>query len=703
MNDLNKYFDEMFLNVDPNIILDEQQREAITLNSDNLLVIAGAGSGKTTTMVGKVKYLIDKCNYKESEIVVLSFTRKVSEELSDIINNKFGYKNVKVSTFHKLGLEIINKSGENIDSIISDKGQYLIFSDYIKNIVFKDKEKLKTLNDGFSKYLKFGTDWEKYADFEEYHKETFINKYKKSNENIKVYIEDQIERRLNYKKTINGEYMASKEEAKIANFLYQNGINYEYEKKIDDKYKSGRGYHPDFFIKQLEKENYIEHFGIDQNGYNGMYTTAELNSYLATLKIKENKINNLKEKFIITYSKYSDNKDYIKHLQEQLKSKGYVPHIRSNEEIFDRLLQTGTDSYFNIFIEKVLTPTIKMYKQLGYTSKDYDKLTKNNTGDLKNQLETLKMFHSYYEEKLKELNAIDFEDMILKAYKLMPKIKEKNLGVDYKYLIIDEYQDISSQRLDLVKRLSHLFKAKVMAVGDDWQTIFGYAGSRIDLFKNFKKELHNSEQVLIEHTYRNSQELIDIAGKFILENEYQINKHLLSNKHALNPVEIIFYNDSSKTKINTNRAIYVDEILKKISILNDKASVLLLGRYKKDVYKINDPNYFKIFGDKISSVNYKNIDIEFLTVHKAKGLGRDYTILLDLNDDKYGFPTKIEDLPVVKLIRPDIDEKIDYPEERRLFYVALTRTKNKIFILVPKSKESSFSIEIKKYDNVRIH
>ncbi|MDD3241339.1 MAG: UvrD-helicase domain-containing protein [Bacilli bacterium] len=704
MNDLNEYFDDMFKEVDPNILLDEQQREAITIDSDNLLVVAGAGSGKSTTMVAKVKYLIDKCGYKESEIVVVSFTKKVKEELSEIIHDKFGLKNVAVTTFHSLGLEIINKSGEDVADVVDEKGQYKIFSNYIKNVLFKDKEKFSLLNDAFSKYLNFGDQWMSFDDFDTYHTKSFVDKFNKSEESIKVYIENQILRRRQYKKTINGEYTASKEEVDIANLLYINGIDYNYELKLNNGYKKGRGYHPDFYIHQLEKENYIEHFGVDQDGSNSMYSESELKNYLSILKIKDKYINSYenRNKFIVTYSRYDNGKTYLTDLIDQLKHNGYVPHKRSDEEIFAKLMDTGTDYYFSVFVDKILVPVISMYKQSGYSYRDYDSLIESNDGNLKNQLIVLKMFHEYYEKELSNKHLIDFEDMILKAYTLMPIIKEKDLGVDYKYLIIDEYQDISNQRLNLVKRLVDLFDAKVMAVGDDWQTIFGYAGSRIDLFKNFSKELPNSDQVAIEHTYRNSQELIDIAGEFVLKNPYQIKKHLISDKHTINPVEIIFYDDEEKEKVNGNRAKYVDAILGNLSKINPNCSVLLLGRYQKDIYKIDDKKYFNIMGSKIKSVNYENIDLEFLTIHKAKGLGRDYAILLDLNDDKYGFPSKIDDLPIIKLIRPKIEESIDFPEERRLFYVALTRTKNKIYILVPKCKESEFSIEIKKFHNVRI-
>ena len=695
-----QYFDNMFKNVDDSILLDEQQRRAILMDVDNLLVVAGAGSGKTTTMVAKVVYLIEKLNYKQSDIIVISFTRKVKEEISKTIHEKFGYKGVTVSTFHQLGLKIINAGGENYKKIIDEPAQYSIFTDYIRKNLFTDKEKFEKLLNAFSKHLFFNDEWKKYRSFGEYHDNAYKNKMIRENMNIKIYNDSQIKRRREYRKSINGEYLRSKEEVDIANFLFENQIEYEYEKRYDGNIN----YHPDFYIKQLENENYIEHFGVDENGYNSMHTKSELDSYLKTLKTKlaffDEPFN--RNKFIVTYSKYNNNTNYLNELKLELEKKGYFLKPISEELKYERLKDTSQDGYTSTFISKIVIPFISLFKQCGYDLSTFDELINDNKDILKEQLIVLKDFFEYYEGVLNEKKYIDFEDMIFKGYNMMPLIKEKNLGVDYNYLIIDEYQDISNSRLNLVKRMSELFDAKVMAVGDDWQTIFGYSGSRIDLFKNFEIEMDNAEKVLIENTYRNSQELIDIAGTFILKNPNQIVKRLRSKKHSSNPLEMIVYDDYNKATTDYNRSLIVEKILDYIVSKKKDSKVLFVGRYKKDLYKISNNEKFRLYKNKIKSHKYPNLEIDYLTIHQAKGLGYDYCVLLDLNDDIYGFPSKIEDIPVIKLIRPKIDEPIDYPEERRLFYVAITRTKNQMFILVPKSKASAFAREIGTYVNVKV-
>ena len=291
--------------------------------------------------------------------------------------------------------------------------------------------------------------------------------------------------------------------------------------------------------------------------------------------------------------------------------------------------------------------------------------------------------------------------MINLSYQVIDKVGEKNLGVNYKYIIIDEYQDISIQRYNLTDKIAKLFNAKIFAVGDDYQSIFAFAGSRVDLFTNFKQYMQNAKKIPIENTYRNSQELLDIAKDFINKNKHQIEKTLKSNKHLAKPVEIYLYDDSDPFYSNTHKTKTINYIMNKI---NPNEKVLFLGRYNKDIDSLLLDKYFtKKNKERIIWNNNPDLKIDFLTVHASKGLGYDEVVLINAIDDKYGFPSKIEDEPLIKLIKPSIDENIMYPEERRLFYVALTRTKNKVYIVCPKSKVSSFVKEISYNKNVYIN
>ena len=146
---LNKYFDEMFKEINPEIVLDNEQREAITSEEDKVLIIAGAGTGKTTTMAAKVKYLVDIKKVAASKILVMSYTKKATKELEEIIVNKFKIP-AHVTTFHSLGYEYIRKIFKNhICTIVDTNEKNTIFYNYFKEI-FKDKNKIKKIIENFN-------------------------------------------------------------------------------------------------------------------------------------------------------------------------------------------------------------------------------------------------------------------------------------------------------------------------------------------------------------------------------------------------------------------------------------------------------------------------------------------------------------------------------------------------------------------------
>lgn len=698
------YFDNMFNDINKNIILDKSQREAIICDEDNLLVLSGAGSGKTTTISAKVKYLIDVKNIKPDKICVITFTKKAKEELDYKINKIFN-SNVDIYTFHSLGLKIIKYYYKNKDiDIIDEKGQYKIICDYIKNNLFKDKDKFSLFFEAFKNKTSFSEEYKLFDNYYDYHNYMYKRKYINSNTTMDNYIKEQAKRRRNYLKTLNGEYCKSKEEVDIANFLYLNNIDYQYEKgykKLDNL----KIYKPDFYIEQNNNYNYIEHFGIDKvNKTNNHYTKEELTNYLKNMKLKEKyhcdeKIEDL---FIITYSKVLGKRNYLSVLKDSLIKKGYVLSKKDNNLVYERLKDTSEDRYINNFVNRIVIPFISYFKRSNYKLDDFKNIKTDN--DLLNkQISVISDIYLNYESKLREKNLIDFEDMINISYKVMPYIKEKNLGVDYKYIIIDEYQDVSMQRFNLTKRIEELFKSKIIAFGDDYQTIFGFSGSRIDLMTEFRNYLSDAKQIPIPNVYRNSQELIDVATKFINKNSKQIKKKLISKKRLINPIELYIYNDSNYINTNINKSNILSNILDKIYLSNNKSNVLLLERYNNDIDTILNNNLFiRKNHENIIYKKHEDMKIDYLTIHKSKGLEYDNCILINAIDDKYGFPSKIEDEEIIKLLKPKIEENIFYPEERRLFYVAMTRTKNKLYILVPKSKTSSFIREIESDKNVLI-
>ena len=301
------------------------------------------------------------------------------------------------------------------------------------------------------------------------------------------------------------------------------------------------------------------------------------------------------------------------------------------------------------------------------------------------KVKALLKLYDYYINYMKENNLIDFEDMINMCYEYL---ENNNVKLKYEYVIIDEFQDISLNRYKLIELISKISGAKIIAVGDDWQAIFSFAGSEVNLFHEFSKK---ATVLKITNTYRNSQELIDIAGCFVMKNNNQIKKQLKSNKELKKAINII-----GVYKKTRGLCKIIDKLVSEYG-LNQK--ILLIGRYQFDIDSYVDNKRITKESSKIIYSKYTDLNITFLTAHASKGLGYDNVIILNVNNDEYGFPSlKKTDKIKKKLIRTEEDYL--YAEERRLFYVALTRTKNKVYLLYDMGKKSVFLKELYKYKEI---
>lgn len=692
-----EYFDNMFKDIDPNIVLDEEQRKAVLIDEDYSLVIAGAGSGKTTTMAAKVKYLIEKCGIEPKEIIILSFTNRAANELDERINMDFKL-GVEVLTFHKLGMKFIRKLYDRPVQIIGSKTAYKIIADYVRYNIFPDKEKLKKMTEIFEEYVYFDEEVFKFQNFNDYFDHYVKRRLDNLGDQLGEFNNKRIKNRERKFKSINGEQLKSLGEVHIANYLYKNSVIYKYEELYPHKLSEYRSYSPDFTIFDFDKKYYLEYYGMTEYDKNGNYTLDDVN-YYNNLILKKRELHlKYSTDLIEIYSKYNDNKSYLDALEDELNKRYILKERRSEEDIYYRLMYTSQDLHFYQFV-LLITKFIERFKSLNYDVDEFENL-KNKVKDefLSEQISFIKQIYEYYEKTLRKENLIDFNDMINYAYRGMSSVQQQNRYLNYSHVIVDEYQDISLIRYQFIKRLSDIFLAKIVAVGDDWQSIFGFSGSEISLFTDFSDLMGYGEMTQIINTYRNSQELIDVAGQFVSKNTSLFKKELKSQKRLKQPVEIIYYNETE----DNARAFVVEKIIGKIYQKNPKSKILILGRYNNDIDELLESKLFKLGENKrINSIKYGKAKITFLTIHAAKGLGYDQVILINALDKVYGFPSKVKDEPILSVLsNQEIVESIDYPEERRLFYVALTRTKNKVYIVAPKNRTSEFVHEIKRHSSV---
>ena len=313
---------------------------------------------------------------------------------------------------------------------------------------------------------------------------------------------------------------------------------------------------------------------------------------------------------------------------------------------------------------------ICLFRTNGYDIEYLIKLINNSFGKRLYFLYLVVRIIYEYKLSLDSEEMIDFDDMILIAAK-------SKIDFKYKYVIVDEFQDTSYIRFNLINNIVKSCNSNLIVVGDDYQSIYGFSGCDLSLFLG----LNNSdfEVIRIINSYRSSQELIHVACKFVNKDKLLINKELKSCKSISKPVKIVYYknikNDFKK--------------LMEYLVINNINNIMILGRNNNSIYEVTSDKV--IFEN--NKLHYKDNEMIYYTVHKSKGLESDNVIIISLYDGEYGFPCKIKNDKVLNLVMRDM-QKNSYNEERRLFYVALTRSKNNVYLYTSLYNPSIFVNEI---------
>lgn len=395
---------------------------------------------------------------------------------------------------------------------------------------------------------------------------------------------------------------------------------------------------------------------LKENNYFYQLAPSDLLAYVID-EYFENLIDDNLKKYVLEYFQYVSNIDIS---YEDLKSRFYKQFM-----LYKKMIQS--------FIDRIKCNNHDYFDLLDYLVKNkrYSKNVQNN-----HKCFLIVVFDIYriYLEEINSCYAIDFDSMLALGTEL---VKDRGMYQNYQYIIIDEFQDTSLVRYQLIKEIQMKTGAKIMCVGDDYQSIYAFSGCNLDLFVNFSKYFPHAKRLFINKTYRNAYEVVNTSCKFVCRNRYQMKKVIKANFMLKKPFKIIYYRDDYQERFYK----LLDHIINQ-----GKKEILVLGRNNNDII----PLVSDISGDYFV---YRDCEIKYLTVHRAKGLEAEEVILINCNDDYLGFPNKIHDDRVFELISKS-REKIPFAEERRLFYVALTRTKNHFYVMCKENKVSSFVLEI---------
>jgi len=677
-----------FLFVKDGLCLDEEQKEAVVKDDKHNLVVAAAGSGKTEVLITRVAYLIKRKpdGVQPHRILAIAFQNKAQREIEQRLRSRYGIGDVNVKTFHKLGKDILEKTGRRIrHSDIVDENKL----EMVKKIYKRKLESEPDFYDVFLRYVRSFRDVEEKADFEDK------------------------ERALHYKKmlryvAINGVHVKSRAEKEILDFFLMHKLNgkavkVEYEPDVD-------GFRPDFWLSEFDL--FVEHWALDKNGDVPEWFGQSSEDYKRNMAWKKewfaenNKL--LVETFAYEYDEENPDRfvDLLKQrVIEKLQSK-YGGSFEFSPLGYDEVVEVAWGPCRDPVANDVLN-FIRNAKTYGLTPDKVEEKLRKGVWSRK-QLAfgelAVRVFRDY-EVELRRLGKIDFEDMINKAIDELRS--DKGLCADvYDHILVDEYQDISAQRYKLIRLLlDRNPKCKLFCVGDDWQSIMGFAGSNVHFFINFDKYFENPAVTKISTNYRSVKSIVDAGASIIKNNgDSQISKATVSHRGEVREIKVLRSTHKKDFESRYHEQTAEDCLNRIRSYLDNGCAandVLVLSRYKFPrvvellVEKAKEMGLSVAFDKEHAREN----QIRVMTVHKSKGLQAKAVFLLDVVCGAYGFPCEIEDPSILAPARenyPPFDHK---QEERRLFYVAVTRAKEDLFIYTWEPAKSEFLEEICEHVN----
>jgi len=638
------------------------QRRACVVCEDHNLVLAGAGTGKTSTMIGRAGYLLAAGKASPEQILMLAFATKAAGEMQERQDARLGAwcatGTPTVKTFHALGLDIIRQvegRSPSVSPLAEDEFRLAQFVNTEIDELGNEPDYRATLiryctTEQFPYRSHF--DFASMKDYEEY---------------VRTY----------ELRTLAGELVKSFEEVAIANFLNSQGVGYEYERPypIDTADETHRGYSPDFYLPDYDV--YIEHFALDQQGRAPAYFERGYEEGVAWKRSLHSTHNT---ELIETYSWMKREGTLESGLAAKLLFAGVEFSPRDEVQLLAELRESSQVKD----VADLLAKFLGLFKQANRTlpSLRGEVDAHEDRSRLHVLLDLFEPVLSAYTVELSEKGYVDFADMIRRATSY---VEAGRFVSPFAHVLVDEFQDISAVRAQLVAALLRQREGCVLfAVGDDWQSIYRFTGSDIGYTRDFARVFGPTATTSLDTTFRFNSSIGEVASRFVLANPLQIRKEIHSLFELSEPAISLV---GARSRVDALRAI-LDAIDERASAAPEAGTqVLILARYNftLDDWPTAERHRLK--------KEHPALVLNFMTVHGSKGKEADYVVVLGLEKGRNGFPAKKPVDAFFEILLPRA-ETFPYAEERRLFYVALTRARHRVYVMYDPMHASPFVGEL---------
>jgi len=641
--------------------LTEEQAHAVVCFDDRVLLVASAGSGKTSTMVAKAGYALKQGYFAANRIVMLAFNKDAVAELRERIRARLEplglpASQVTAKTFHAFGLDVIGQATGMRPSLApwvesgQDLAALLEMSDALKD----SDPSFRTQWDLFR--LVLAQD---------------LGRFGKENDSPDSWSGELSKAGF---RTLNDDVVKSRGELIIANWLFYNGVRYEYESPYRHATAdpTHRQYRPDFYFPDADA--YLEHWALDARGKpppafvgyeEGMVWKRQVHAQYGTRLLET------------TMAQLWSGQAFA-HLATELAKLGIELDPNPDRGAAGqapvespRLARTFRSFLMHTKSNRLTMPELRA--RLDASPADTFRYRQTVFLDLFEQL------WGAWEARLRSEQCIDFEDMLNISADC---VEQGRWTSPYELVMVDEFQDASKARCRLVASLVKNPGTCLFAVGDDWQSINRYAGADLGVMTDFEAMFGATTTLKLQSTFRCVPSLCTITSAFIQKNPLQLRKEVMSPKQDLaEPVRVVRVPDEAGIRLAVQSC--VEEIANAYSGRGRKPKVFVLGRYRRDAAQM--PREF----------DAGRVDVEFLTVHGSKGLEADHVILPRVTSEVLGLPSRVTDDPVLQLAMSGADT-YEFAEERRLFYVALTRSRATVTLISLEGRESPFLAELVK-------